>query len=193
METCTHAGNYNNYLEGCMNEQAAGTGCSGCRAVYPCGGISCVQSAFARRRCPMQQQQPNVTSQLTLITRRLRAAHPVEGGGGGVGGAEGDQLIARLLCAAVQRCIVSLSFYFSASPSLLASFKVVLKFPKKFTSLRAPGCTCARLHVSMTLATSNMTTLLHARVHSSSGSLVVVVVVLRCFNLLPIVGSWSLN
>lgn len=94
--------------------QGQGQGAGGC--VYPCGGISCVQSAFARRRCPMQQQ-PNVTSQLTLITRRLRTAHPVEGGGGGVGGAdvgEGDlcrqrQLIARLLCAAVHPCVCSLS------------------------------------------------------------------------------------
>lgn len=170
-------------------EQSAG----GC--VYPCGGISCVQSAFARRRCPMQQQ-PNVTSQLTLITRRLRTAHPVEGGGvGGADVGEGDlcrqrQLIARLLCAAVHPCVCSLSLSLT-SLSLCVSFKGAQKCPK-FTSLRAPGCTCARLHVSMTLATAKITTFLHSSVHSSSGS-PVVVVVLRCFNLLPIVGSWSLN
>lgn len=167
METCTHAGNYNNYLEGCMNEQAAGTAGAGLGR-YPCGGISCGQSAFARRRCPMQQQQqPNVTSQLTLITRRLRTAHPVEGGGG-VGGAdvgEGEQLIARLLCAAVQPCVASLLLLLCL---FFSPLKLSQKIPKKFTSLRAPGCTCARLHVSMTLATSNMTTLLLARVHSSS-------------------------
>lgn len=120
METCTHAGNYNNYLEGCMNEQAAGTAGAGLGR-YPCGGISCGQSAFARRRCPMQQQQqPNVTSQLTLITRRLRTAHPVEGGGGGAGvGGEGEQLIARLLCAAVQPCVASVLLRPFFSPCVL--------------------------------------------------------------------------
>lgn len=122
--------------------QGQGQGAGGC--VYPCGGISCVQSAFARRRCPMQQQ-PNVTSQLTLITRRLRTAQ--EGGGEGeVGGAdigEADlcrqcQLIARLLCAAVHPCVCALSLF---SLSLCVSFKVAQKMCKVYVFEGA------RLHV----------------------------------------------
>lgn len=55
----------------------------------------------------------------------------------------------------------------------------------------------ARLHVRQItrfndFGDAKITTFLHSSVHLSSGS-PVVVVVLRCFNLLPIVGSWSLN
>lgn len=172
METCTHAGNYNNYLEGCMNEQAAGTAGAGLGR-YPCGGISCVQSAFARRRCPMQQQQqPNVTSQLTLITRRLRTAHPVEGGGGGTGGGgvggadvgEGEQLIARLLCAAVQPCVASLLL-------LLCFFFSPLKLPKNCQKVYVfEG---ARLHVRQITRFNDFGDIKHDYAAPCRGSLLV--------------------
>jgi len=70
METYTHAGNYNNYLDGCMNEQ--GREGAGAGPGRPSWSQSSSRPSGAWSSAAATKGQPNVTSQLTLITRRRR-------------------------------------------------------------------------------------------------------------------------